>query len=170
MSKPDAGSFEAVYRAHVGVVSAFFARRCTDPHVVADLTSETFVRAIGSLPTFQARGSMRGWLLAIARAVYAQHVEEAHTGREAFDRLSGRVEFDDYTLEVLEERIDAERPGRELLARAARLPELERVAIELVDIAGVRPRDAARTLGISPGALRVRLHRARTHLRKEQQP
>lgn len=169
MNEPGSESFEAVYRAHVGAVSAFFARRCTEPHLVADLTSETFVRAIGSLHTFQARGSMRGWLLAIARAVYAQHVEQAVAGRETLDRLSGRVEIDDHTLEALEERIDAERPGRELLARAARLPELERIAIELVDIAGVRPRDAARTLGISAGALRVRLHRARTHLRKEQQ-
>ena len=72
-------SFESVYRANVRAVSAFFARRCADPHLVADLTSETFVRAIGSLHTFQARGSMRGWLLAIAHAVYAQHVEQAYT-------------------------------------------------------------------------------------------
>jgi RNA polymerase sigma factor (sigma-70 family) len=167
-SEPGGDSFESVYRANVHAVSAFFARRCTDQHLVADLTSETFVRAIGSLHTFQARGSMRSWLLAIARAVYAQHVEQAVTGRQAVGRLSGRVEFDDDTLDALEARIDAERPGRELLARAARLPDLERTAIELVDIAGIRPRDAARTLGISAGALRVRLHRARTQLRKEQ--
>jgi RNA polymerase sigma factor (sigma-70 family) len=170
MSERGGQSFESVYRANVSVVSAFFARRCADPHLVADLTSETFVRAIGSLHTFQARGSMRGWLLAIAHAVYAQHVEQAVTGRETVDRLSARVEFDDDTLDALEERIDAELPGRELLARAARLPELERTAIELVDIVGIRPRDAARTLGISTGALRVRLHRARNHLRKEQEP
>jgi RNA polymerase sigma factor (sigma-70 family) len=168
MSEPGRESFEAVYRANVQAVSAFFARRCGDPHLVADLTSETFVRAIGSLHTFQARGSMSSWLLAIARAVYAQHVEQAVTGRETVDRLSSRVEFDDDTLDALEARIDAEQPGRALLARAARLPELERTAIELVDIAGIRPRDAARTLGISAGALRVRLHRARTQLRKEQ--
>ena len=63
--------FEVIYRAHVGAVSAFFARRSTDPQTVADLTSETFVRAIASIQTYQGRGSIRAWLIAIARAVYA---------------------------------------------------------------------------------------------------
>jgi RNA polymerase sigma-70 factor (ECF subfamily) len=50
------------------------------------------------------------------------------------------------------------------------MPELERAAIELVDLTGLAPRDAARTLGISPGAMRVRLFRARTRLRMEGRP
>ncbi len=36
--------FEVVYRANVAGVAAFFARRCREPQVVADLTSETFVQ------------------------------------------------------------------------------------------------------------------------------
>ena len=36
--------FEQVYRANVGVVTGFFARRWSDPCAVADLTSDTFVR------------------------------------------------------------------------------------------------------------------------------
>jgi RNA polymerase sigma factor (sigma-70 family) len=163
-------SFESIYRAHVGAVSGFFARRTTDPQAVADLTSETFVRAITSLHAFQGRGSVRGWLLAIARAVYAQHVAEAVDGRATFDRLAGQIELHHHALEGLEDRIDSEQSGRRLLQQAARLPELERTAIELVDIAGLSPRDAARALGISPGALRVRLFRARTRLRKEATP
>lgn len=37
--------FEQVYRSNVDVVTAYYARRCADPQMVADLTSETFVRA-----------------------------------------------------------------------------------------------------------------------------
>jgi RNA polymerase sigma-70 factor (ECF subfamily) len=51
----------------------------------------------------------------------------------------------------------------------ARLPELERVALELVELAGLAPREAAGALEISPAALRVRLFRARTRLRKEEE-
>ncbi|MDQ6779096.1 MAG: hypothetical protein M3071_23380 [Actinomycetota bacterium] len=116
--------------------------------------------------TFEGRGSSRAWLIAIARAVYAQHQAELATGRLVFDRVAGQVALQDHELEDLAERIDAQRAGRELLKRAARLPELERAAIELVDLEGMAPRDAARALDVSPGALRVRLFRARARLRK----
>src|ERR1700722_18045118 len=38
--------FEQVYLRNVEVLMGYFARRCRDPHTVADLTSETFVRAM----------------------------------------------------------------------------------------------------------------------------
>jgi RNA polymerase sigma-70 factor (ECF subfamily) len=156
-------AFEAVYREHVGAVSRYFARRATDPQTVADLTSETFVRAMTSIHTFEGRGSLRGWLLAIARAVYAQHHEALADGRVVFFRLSSDVELQQ---DDLVDRIDAERAGRELLERISRLPKLERSAIELVVLEGLSSSDAAQILGVSTGALRVRLSRARARLRK----
>jgi RNA polymerase sigma factor (sigma-70 family) len=160
--------FEAVYREHVGAVSRFFARRSTDPQTVADLTSETFVRAMSSLHTFEGRGSLRAWLLAISRAVYAQQQAAIADSRLVVDRLTGQVTLQPDQLEDLVDRIDAERDGdgRELLERITRLPELERSAIELVAIEGMSSRDAARVLGVSPGTVRVRLFRARARLRK----
>jgi RNA polymerase sigma-70 factor (ECF subfamily) len=45
----------------------YFARRCGDPQTVADLTSETFVRAMDGFAGFDPRrGSDRAWLFAIA--------------------------------------------------------------------------------------------------------
>jgi len=38
--------------------------------------------------------------------------------------------------------------------------------VELVDIAGLAPKEAAATLGLSPGAARMRLMRTRAQLRK----
>lgn len=162
-----ASGFETMYRHEVRVISAFFARRTTDPQTVADLTSETFARALGSLHTYDARGSERAWLFAIARIVYAHHQAEIINGREVILRLAKRVALQEPDLADLIDRIDAQLQGRELLRAAAALPEVERAAIELVDIAGMTSADAARSLGISPGAMRVRLFRARSHLRKE---
>ena len=45
--------FEEIYRSNVGVVAAYFARRCREPQEVADLTSETIVRAAGSFDSFE---------------------------------------------------------------------------------------------------------------------
>jgi DNA-directed RNA polymerase specialized sigma24 family protein len=39
--------------------------------------------------------------------------------------------------------------------------------VELVDIAGLRPNEAAAALGLPPGTARMRLMRARARLRKE---
>jgi hypothetical protein len=44
-----AAEFEVFYRANVGGVTAFFARRCSEPQLVADLTWEVFLQALASL-------------------------------------------------------------------------------------------------------------------------
>lgn len=164
-----ASTFEFIYRSNVSAVGAFFARRSTDPQLVGDLTSETFMRALGSIGNYAGRGSVRAWLIAIARVVYAEDCARRAGSQAALEQLGGQIELADDDLDDLVARIDAQRAGRELLARVSDLPELERTAIELVDIAGMPPRDAARALEISFGALRVRLHRARTRIRKDGQ-
>jgi RNA polymerase sigma-70 factor (ECF subfamily) len=163
--------FEAVYRANVAGVTAFFARRCHEPQAVADLTSETFVQAIGSLGSFDpGRGTARAWLFGIARHVYARHCERTANGYQALAALAGHRELEDDEVEELAARIDDQQTGRALLQRLNRLPELDRAAIELVDLAGLTPREAANTLHVSPAAMRVRLFRARTRLRREEEP
>ena len=162
--------FERIYRGNVDVVMAYFARRCGEPQVVADLTSETFVRAAGALGTFDPRkGSARAWLFGIAAHVFAGHCAQTANGRDAVARLSQRRPLDVDETEELAARIDAERAGRELIGRCARLPELERAAVELVDLAGLTPKEAASALGVSRVVLRKRLSRARARLRKEHQ-
>jgi RNA polymerase sigma-70 factor (ECF subfamily) len=44
---------------------------------VEDLTQETYLRALRSLPDFAGRSSARTWLFAIARRVAADHVRHA---------------------------------------------------------------------------------------------
>jgi RNA polymerase sigma factor (sigma-70 family) len=162
--------FEQVYRGNVDVVMAYFARRCAEPQIVADLTSETFVRAAGAFGTFDSgRGSARAWLFGIATHVFAGHCAQAASGRDAVARLAQRRPLDVDEIEELAGRIDAERAGRELIGRCSQLPELERAAVELVDLAGLTPKEAATALGVSRVVLRKRLSRARARLRKEHQ-
>ena len=162
--------FEQIYRGNFDVVMAYFARRCAEPQIVADLTSETFVRAAGAFGSFDPRrGSSRGWLFGIAAHVFAAHCAQAANGRDAVARLAQRRPLDVDESEELAARIDAERVGRELLKRCARLSEPERAAVELVDLAGLTPKEAAAALGVSHVVLRKRLSRARARLRKEHQ-
>lgn len=161
-----AAEFDTIYRANVGPVTGFFARRSHDPQVVADLTSETFVEAISSFATFDpARGIVRAWLFGIARHVHLRHCDRSNADGETARYLAGRRDLETDEVEELLLRIDAERPGRDLMRRWQRLPAADRLAVELVDIAGLTPKEAAGALGVSPGALRIRLFRARRRLR-----
>ena len=83
--------FERLYRANLEAVTAYFARRSADPHVVADLTAETFVTAITSFGSFDPRqGTARAWVFGIARHVYAAHCEAYGQQRDGLQRLAGR--------------------------------------------------------------------------------
>jgi RNA polymerase sigma-70 factor (ECF subfamily) len=162
--------FEQVYLRNVDVLMGYFARRCREPHTVADLTSETFVRAMDGFARFDPRrGSDRAWLFGIAAHVFARHCEQSAGGRNAVARLGGHRPLDQDEIEELAGRIDAEREGAALMQRFAQLPDVDRAAIELVDLEGFSPMEAAQALGVSRVAFRKRLSRARSRLRKEHQ-
>ena len=161
-------SFERVYRANVTAISAYFERRCEDPQQVADLTSETFLEAMRHFGAFDPRrGTVRAWLFGIARHQFARHCEQVARGRALEERVRGAALLAEDVREEIEGRIDAQRVGRELLTRCAEMSELDRSAIELVDLAGLTPAEAASALEVRPATLRVRLFRARARLRKE---
>lgn len=162
--------FEVIYRANVEAVTAFFARRSADPQTVADLTADTFVAVITSFGTFNPRkGTARAWIFGIARRIYAAHCQAHAQQRDKVLRLAGRRELDPDHVAELVDRIDAERAGRALVTGLTALPPLDRAVVELVDMAGLRSKEAASVLGIAPGAVRMRLMRARSRLRTRDQ-
>lgn len=166
-----ATEFERLYRANVEAVTAYFARRSADPHAVADLTADTFVEVITRFGSFDPRkGTARAWVFGIARHVYAAHCEAYSHQQHKVERLAGRRDLDRDQIEELLDRIDAERAGRDLVSGLAALPERDRGVVELVDIAGLSPKEAATSLGLAPGTVRMRLMRARARLRKQAGP
>jgi len=163
--------FEVLYRANVAAVTGYFARRSADPQTVADLTSDTFVQVITSFATFDPRkGTPRAWVFGIARRIYAAHCQAHSQQRSRVERLAGRRELAPDEVGELIDRIDAERPGRALVTGLTTLPAADRAVVELVDLAGLQPKEAARVLGVAPGTLRMRLMRARARLRKAASP
>jgi RNA polymerase sigma factor (sigma-70 family) len=163
--------FEALYRANVAAVTAYFARRSADPQTVADLTADTFVQAITSFATFDpGKGTARAWVFGIARRIYAAHCQAHSQQRSRVARLAGRRELAPDEVGELIDRIDAERAGRALVTGLTALPAADRAVVELVDLVGLPPKEAARVLGVAPGTLRMRLLRARARLRKAATP
>ena len=72
--------------------------------------------------------------------------------------------LDSDSLADIEHRIDAQRAAREVYQAVSRLPRRDRALVELVAVDGLAVNEAARRLGISEGAARVRWHRSRMRI------
>lgn len=160
--------FEEFYRRHVDAVMRFVARRVDDPHTAADLTAEIFLAVLDSAHSYRPRlGSETAWLYGIARNVVSSERRRVARETERDLRFSGRrlLEADDIVR--IEDKLDAESPGRRVLAALASLPEGERAVMELIAVDQLTVTEAAAALGIRQVTARVRLHRARKALREE---
>lgn len=168
---PISGAFEVFYREHLPFVRQYLARRVDNPFVVADLTAEVFHQVVRSSTAYRRElGPPRAWLVGIARHVLADH--QASTAREhaAARQLRGRRLLDDDSTDRIVQRITAEADARALLTSIARLPTALRSVVELVAVDGLAIAEAATVLHISPGAARVRYHRARRILQNTSTP
>jgi RNA polymerase sigma-70 factor, ECF subfamily len=163
----DPAAFEVFYRRHVDRVVGFAARRVSEPADVADLVAATFVTVLTAARCYDPkRGEPRAWLLGITARLIANARRRKVRESAAMARIAGRRLIDQSDIDRLEERIDAVRSSQAVLAALDRLRPRAREALLLVSAAGLRPAEAARVLGISPAAFRMRLSSARRALAK----
>jgi RNA polymerase sigma-70 factor (ECF subfamily) len=166
----DRGAFEQFYRRNVSTVTRFAARRCRTAADVADVVSGTFLAVQDSADKFDPRrGSPTAWLLGIAaHEISAVHRREDRE-RGTATRIAGRALLDDDDNERLEARITAEQLAPAISVALAAAPPAEREVFLLVAYDELTPTEAARVLGITPVAARVRLSRVRRRLRQTRQ-
>jgi len=134
-------------------VFAYFLRVVGNRQDAEELTQETFVRACSAALRFRGDSSVKTWLFGIARRVL---FEASRAG--LFER---RPELGEVpaTSEDVDERLDLE-------GALASLRVVDREALVMVDVLGFEPTEAAGVIGVTPEAMRVRLHRARGRLRE----
>jgi RNA polymerase sigma factor (sigma-70 family) len=167
-SAADPASFEQFYRRHLQTVVRFGTRRCRSADEVAELASMVFLEAMTSAHGYDGRrGPARAWLLGIASHCLADLHGEQRRAAEMRRRLGGAAVFTPDEGAEVEARIDAERLYPAARRALARLPAAERDLLLLVEREGISGADAARALGISAVAGRVRLSRARRRLQQE---
>jgi RNA polymerase sigma factor (sigma-70 family) len=162
---PDA--VRALYERHVHAVLRFAIRRCRDPEDVADLVSSVFVELFAAAPGYDRRyENARPWLLGIATRCLADMRRGQHRRDDLTRRLGARPAFDDEEYERVEQMLDAERLGEHVERGVAeRLTDAERELFLLVAADGLTPAEAARCVGLTAVAARMRLSRARRKLR-----
>jgi RNA polymerase sigma-70 factor (ECF subfamily) len=170
----DHDAFEALVRAESPRLFRMITRIVHDDDEARSLLQETYLQAYKRLHTFRRESKLTTWLYAIglnlARASLRKRKRYDTLEEDQIERLQPSFRYGMYT-----ERAEAwnpekvvEQSERRRLVRTAieRLPEDYRVVITLRDLNELPTADVAQMLGITEGAVRVRLHRARQALRK----
>ena len=128
-----------------------------------DLVQDTLIRAHNGIDRFDGRHP-RAWLLTILRNAHVNR----HRRRRPILLRDPDLTFDRASQAAGPERTDAFvdlELDAELSRALGRLSEPFRLVVELVDIQGLSYAEAAEVLGIPPGTVMSRLHRARARLR-----
>lgn len=163
MARYQAGDFEAfeeIYRETVQEVERYLARHA-EASDRSDLVQEVYLQVHRARRTYRSDRPFRPWLIAIARhvALMAARRRRRKSGREVL--VEEYPEAENVVAEPEPEVL-----GHRRLARAiGRLSPEQREVVRLAHVEGLTSAEIGRLKGATPGAIKVRLHRARLLLR-----
>jgi RNA polymerase sigma-70 factor, ECF subfamily len=169
---PAAQAVALLLESHGPRLHALALRMCRHAADADDLVQDVFLQALRKWGTFRGDADAGTWLYAIAaRACKARLRRKGGIDRRV-PAVSQLMPWRETTvMQVVAADAPANGPERrEAIARVqaeiAKLPEHLRVPLVFKEVIGLSIEDAARTLGLSAGTIKTRLHRARLALRK----
>jgi len=166
-------AYESLVRDYGGRMYSVVRRILNNEEDARDALQEAFLQAFRSIDRFSGQSKLSTWLHRIAVNAALMKVRRAQRHKEvSIDDLLPRFRSDGHLLEpgpvwsrTADEDLQAEETRRLVRDQINRLPEDYRTVLLLRDIEGLDTHQAAEALGVSVGAVRTRLHRARQALR-----
>ncbi len=161
----DVEAFAAVVGRYQRPLFGFLGRLGLSQAQAEELAQDTFLRAWRALGSFQPqKAAFSTWLFAIARNLAIDELNRLSRQSEV-DFAHAEPELACESPQPLATMIAAENQ-RALQAALRQLPMTDRSALALVYSHELDLVQVARIEGCSPGAIKVRLHRARLKLRE----
>lgn len=149
----DLGAFEQLVRDHQQPVWRFLRRMLGDDALAEDVAQETFVRLFRRLDSYTFESKFSTWLFQIARNAGIDELRK----RERQTRVAAAAP--PQLSPVAPPDLHAE-----LRAALDSLPDDLREAVLLVEVLGLRYREAGTALGIPEGTVKSRVFHARQKL------
>jgi len=165
LRRGDPDAFDAVYAAFNTRLFTFLVRLSRRRDVAEDLLEETWLRLVKHARRLAADTRLGPWLFTVARNLHVSYIRSRMLEDSAATSLIGLWPF---SLERSSpfEAVAASELERRIERALAAMPAASREVLLLVAVAGMDHSDAADICGITPEALRQRLHRAREMLSK----
>ena len=161
----DRGAFERLYRLHVNRVFSLCARMVNDRERADELTQDVFVRAWEKLHLFRGDSSLSTWLHRLTVNLVLNARKSDNRQRSRFDEPDEEAGGMDAFPGVVGMPLA---PGDllDLDEAVAKLPPGARRVFVLHDVEGYKHEEIADMLGVTSGATKAQLHRARLLLRE----
>ncbi|MYB63356.1 sigma-70 family RNA polymerase sigma factor [Candidatus Poribacteria bacterium] len=167
----DEQAFSKLVEKYQKQIHALAWQKIGDFHTAQEIAQDTFLTAHQKLASLKHYKSFSGWLYVIAdRKCKNWHRKNKLTLKslEDLDPIElEEVYYSEYMTHQREET--ANRKRRALVQKLlSKLQESERTVMNLYYIAEMTCEEIAKFLGISPNAVRTRLHRARKRLKEDE--
>jgi RNA polymerase sigma-70 factor (ECF subfamily) len=165
-------AFESLVRSHGGAMLAAARRLLRSEEDARDAVQDALLSAFRSIDDFQGTAKLSTWLkrIVVNAALMKLRTRQRKSEQPIEDLLPTFAEDGHTAHSAIEWRGGEERLQRRQLCDVIQrcidqLPESYRMVLILRDIEDLDTEQTAQLMGLSPGAVKVRLHRARLGLR-----
>ncbi len=160
----DVDAFVDIFDLHHNRVYRHALRLTANVHDAEDVTAAAFLELWRRRRSVRVvDGSVLPWLIVTATNLSRNLVRGLHRYRALIATLP-RAEVADSAADIAVERIEEERIGEEVRQALGALSSADAALLALTMFEHYSPAQAAAALGISDGAARTRLHRARSRM------
>ena len=167
----DDTAFSALVKKYQRSVHALAWRKIGDFHIAEDITQDAFLKAYQRLSTLKEPQSFASWLYVITANHCKAWLRKKRTWIQSLeDTSSAQLEKATYSGHIIAENERmTEDTQREVVKKLLeKLQESDRTVITLYYLGGMTYEEISNFLGVSVGAIKSRLHRARQRLKKEE--
>ena len=154
-------------------VYSFSMKVCGHPEDAEDTTQEVFVRSLPHLSKITEPRALAVWLYTVARnRCWRMRRKGAHSPAHTVslnDLMPDESELSDLLRDsgpTPEAQVSGAEQSQRLQQAVMSIPAQYRLVLVLHDMEDLDTDQIAQVLGIKPGTVRVRLHRARLHVRR----
>ena len=173
LQQEDEKSLEQALSLLQNTVFSFSMRVCGQREDAEDTMQEVLARSVPYLPKFESARALVVWLYKVARSrcLMSRRRSKFAPPRELSleELMPVRGEIEQLRSETINPEAFAIRSEEAGLVRKAiqKLPPQYRIVLVLRDMEGLTDDEVAEIVGLRPGTVRVRLHRARLFVRRE---
>lgn len=161
-------AFSVLVRSYQAKVFSMAMNFTRNREVADDLAQDIFLKAFLALPKFRFKSEFGTWLYRISINHVRDFLRKQKRAKEvSMDTVSPGALAGPDTVRKMEENRDAEERKRLVRDMVQTLPPKYQILITLRDIQGLSYERITKLLGVSPGTVDSRLHRARKMLRKK---
>jgi len=171
-------AIESLVIEHASWMAAVAWRITRDQALAEDCVQEAFINALRKIADFEGRSTLKTWLhrivvnqalIKLRQRARANEVQMDQWLPE-FDQNACRIEERWSEIPTPEELLERQDNRAYILAKIDQLPESYRIVLQLRDIEELSTSEVAQFTGLSETNIKVRLHRARSALKKLIEP